>query len=194
MTVRRVVRSGDPAIAAIGRIYESSIPATERKPTAWIVEVATRSDFSVLVAEAHGLALGFATVFVPAESTALLEYLAVDNDYRGVGIGSLLFDAVATIAANRSLLIEVDRPTDAVSRQRIAFYQRCGCRLIEGVDYVLPLPTNPPVMRLMMFPSSSKITPERMRQSLEQIYVRVYAQAADDRRIDQMIDAFSSVG
>ena len=161
MIVRRVIRRDDLAIAAIGRIYEASIPASERKPTAWLGETAARPDFAVLVAEAHGVAVAFATVFAPTGSAALLEYLAVDGDYRGLGIGSLLFNAVAAIAGDQPLLIEVDVPTDAVSRRRIAFYQRCGCRLIEGINYVLPLPTNPPLMRLMTFASNAKISHRR---------------------------------
>src|SRR6185437_3470394 len=129
---------------------------------------------------------------------ALLEYMAVRAKYRGSGVGTALFGAVAEWPeiADRFLLVEVDSDRkDSDERQerarRKAFYRRLGARELEGVRYVMPPVTEatPPVLELMVYRRELPgcIEKERVRGWLEDCYAQVYGVAADDPRIDAML-------
>src|SRR4051812_37522880 len=78
------------------RIYDASIPASERKPIDAIRAMATRPDYRLIAALRDVAVLGFAALFAPPDETfALLEYLAVGEASRGGGIGASLFRAAA---------------------------------------------------------------------------------------------------
>jgi GNAT superfamily N-acetyltransferase len=192
------------ALDHVGRIYESSIAPSGRKPATDLLAMAGRSDYRVIAALDNEQILGFATVFAPPdEPLALLEYLAVDEAHRGRGTGAGLFRfAVETLAREGRagpLLVEVDSEPDETSasashpgRRRHAFYRRLGCRRIEGLAYHLPLRTAglPPPMDLFVHPiRSADLALHRgdLERALRLIYHRVYAQSPDDPRIDRML-------
>ena len=192
------------AIESVCRIYEASIPASERKPVEAIRDMAKRPDYRLLTAVSDGRVLGFAAVFTPpGEFFALLEYLAVDPAVRGAGIGAGLFRAAVEAvgggaAGGRWMLIEVDADVsdDAADlhlrRRRQAFYRRLGCRRVAGLAYELPLRTRglPPPMHLFVHGGIALTRPE-LGRALRIIYPQVYGQPAGDPRIDRMLAAVS---
>jgi ribosomal protein S18 acetylase RimI-like enzyme len=181
------------------RIYEASIPPSERKSTDALRTMATRSDYRLIAALRDGTVLGFAAVFAPpTEPFALLEYLAVDEPSRGGGIGAALFRAAAASLANPDtmLLVEVEAESgngaELEHRRRQAFYRRLGCRRITGLKYELPLRTagEPPAMELMVRPpaaASWRLDRRTVELALRSVYVNVYAQPTDDPRIAHML-------
>lgn len=196
------------AIDSVCRIYEASIPASERKPVEAIRAMARRPDYRLPTAVSDGRILGFASVFAPpGESFALLEYLAVDAAARGAGVGSGLFRAAVeatggggAAAGARWMLLEVDADVsdDAADlherRRRQAFYRRLGCRRVAGMAYELPLHTSggpPPPMHLFVHGVPGGVTPSRadLGHALRVIYPQVYGQPAGDTRIDRMLAA-----
>jgi GNAT superfamily N-acetyltransferase len=194
---------GLPLSDLIG-IYEASIPASERKPAEAIRDMACRSDYRLVVATQDQTLLGFAAVFAPPdENFALLEYLAVDERFRGGGIGAGLFRAaVRTLeddARAGPLLIEVealegDPAERARQERRRAFYRRLGCRRVAGLDYLLPLRAAaappPPVMHLFARVAANvPLSRADLERALGVIYPRVYGQHADDPRIAAMLAA-----
>ena len=195
------------AVEAACRIYEASLPASERKPTDAIRAMEARPDYRLLTAALDGRVIGFAALFAPrGESFALLEYLAVDEAARGAGVGAELFRAVVNATADagtaRWLLLEVDADVcdDAADlhqqRRRQAFYRRLGCRRVAGVTYELPLRTSgqsPPPMHLFVHDAGSRRVISRidLLHALRVIYRDVYGQAADDPRIDAMLAGVS---
>jgi hypothetical protein len=165
--------------------------------------MARRPDYRLIVATRGQTVLGFAAVFAPPdEAFALLEYLAVDERFRGGGIGSGLFraavDALAGEGCAGPLLIEVEAPVgdDAAERalqeRRRTFYRRLGCRRIAGLEYVLPLRAVsglPPPMHLFAHVPAPDVPLSRvtLERALRVIYSRVYGEDADDLRIAVMM-------
>ena len=80
----------------------------------------------------------------------LVDYLAVNEKYRGQGIGSKTLDFLKSISKNKYIIIECeneDKATDAADKatrlRRIAFYERAGFKRsgiasnLFGVDYII---------------------------------------------------------
>jgi GNAT superfamily N-acetyltransferase len=188
------------------RIYETAIPASERKPSAAFREMGRRPDYRWTLARREQAVIGFATVFVPpGESFALLEYLAVDEPFRGGGVGAGLFRAVVADLASRVcprvLLVEVeadDAGPDAdrvQQRRRQDFYRRLGCQRVAGLQYELPLRSAglPPPMHLFVHgvSSGSPLPRATLEGAIRGIYVDVYGESPTDPRTARMLAAVS---
>jgi hypothetical protein len=141
----------------------------------------------------------FAITFHGSPDVALLEYLAVSPTHRSQGLGSALFRHVAS-SLPCPLLIEVDSPESPgpdqpLRHRRLSFYRRLDCLRLAGLPYLLPLPTNPPPMWLLLHPptQSSALSPQSwlplptLRTYLTTLYTRVYHQPADDPRVPAML-------
>ncbi len=105
---------------------------------------------------------GFA-IIVPyiARDVHLLEYLAVARDARSSGIGGVLLreivDALRVTGNLAGILLEVepddegDADARALRQRRIAFYERHGARVIDGVpNYRVPLADRTGTMRMKL--------------------------------------------
>jgi GNAT superfamily N-acetyltransferase len=187
----------DPRFAPLLRLYESAIPARERKDEAAIRGMAASPAHRVGVAIDGDRLAGFFLLHV-GEAVALLEYLAVDPALRGRGLGARLVEAAREAAGDRPMLVEVesdraDAPDRALRARRIAFYRRLGCRRLAGLDYILPLPGEgpPPVMDLLVAGVDGPSLPTaRVSSWLEGIYAAVYGCPRTDPRIGTMLAGF----
>jgi len=93
---------------------------------------------------------------------AILWYLAVRTDERSQGIGGQVYQYIMQHARReypslRALTYEVEDPDVTQEREwalrRIAFYQRNGARLLEGIHYDQAVGWQPPVsMKIMVHP------------------------------------------
>ena len=126
---------------------------------------------------------------------ALLEYLAVDKLCRGAGLGALLYKDAKRHAGERPMIVEVendgDEDTDGTDRRRrIAFYAGLGCRRIEGVPYILPLPAPeapPPLILLVDGYAGEDLPSAELRAWLQDIYMGAYGCDAVDPRLELML-------
>lgn len=175
-------------------IYEQAIPAGERKPEAAVRAMARSPDHVVEVAtDASGVA-GFSLLYV-GRGLSLLEYLAVDPERRGSGVGAALFRRAANVASPILLEVESDRedtPDQALRSRRIAFYRRLGCRRIDGVSFDLPLPSVGPAPLLDILVArydGAAVSRSLVRRWLTEMYVGVYGRSPDDPRIIAMVTA-----
>lgn len=191
----------ESSFEAFYRIYLASMPARERKSKAFLAAMAARADYRMLLIKRKGEVIGFSVMFAPPEeSFCLLEYMAVDVDYRGGGVGGRLFlRSVQDAAGGRddlAVLLEVDSEREpsadhAIRQRRQQFYRRLGCHRIDGLDYILPLPGAgaPPRMDLMIYFPGTKSTvgKARLERWLRVIYHGVYGCSSNDPRVTQMM-------
>ena len=185
--------------AALYAIYESALPSSERKSRRVLEEMIGRSDYRFIVARVRDEIAGFAILFIAQTARiGLLEYLAVDEQFRGLGLGAALFERgrrwVTGGPASRALLIEVEAdlvesPERELRARRKNFYRRLGCRELTELRYIMPLQGRgtPPAMDLMVWFSGNEISREQLRAWLVAVYEEVYGCGRDDPRIDQMI-------
>lgn len=182
------------------RIYRDAIEPSEQKSQALLRSHLDDRRYGFLVAEAEERVAGFAMVFIPEESDFwLLEYMAVDADVRSAGVGSLLFQAAVDLAGQRVPdapgLLEVDAPHAQLTpsspiRRRLSFYARKGCRLIDDLNYILPLSHAgmPPPMWLLLhgYRDRDTIGKTTLERWLATLYRDVYSRPTTDERLARM--------
>jgi GNAT superfamily N-acetyltransferase len=181
-------------------IYREAIIPSEQRPEDEIRALLGRRDYVVLAAEQADAeqrdnVVGFAISYVPlAEDFWLFEYVAATPAERGRGAGAALVQEATRLAGEgRVGLVEADADTgeDPVARKRLRFYERLGCRKLDGLDYQLPLRTHgvPPPMLLLALapPNVTALSVEAVERWLRLIYIGVYRQNEDDPRIAEMI-------
>jgi len=186
------------------RIYTEALPESERKGVPELRAMLEQQIYEFQIARLGDLVVGFSIVVELSHSNAcLLEYMAVLNSERGLGIGrELFYKAIGTeLATPRFMLLEVDsdRGEDAdrnVRKRRTAFYRGLGCRQVKGLTYRMPLLTRtaPPEMDLLVYQERipAEIEKTVLRDWLGCIYVEVYRQSAEDVRIDEMLAPLAS--
>ena len=129
----------------------------------------------------------------------LLEYMAVDERLRGMGLGSTLLkssiEQLFKTHGTRALLIEIDSPEKSSNEQEIRekrelFYRRLGALKIDPFDYILALQSSeeaPPMELLVYHPSLKSVSKETLQIWVESVYTLVYDCEKDDERIAQML-------
>jgi GNAT superfamily N-acetyltransferase len=190
MLIRRVKKSDVGMLQSIQRIYVDSIPASERKPESWLMEVAERTDYSLFAAIVDEVVVGFGIVFLPSdESFSLLEYFAVDAAHRSRGVGSELILQILAKVEPRCVFVEVesDLGIEPQNARRQVFYRRLGFRRVVGLNYLLPLNTSPPPMDLLVLRPPDPLGRQLLKNWLAIVYRQVYGQSGGDSRLANMI-------
>ena len=144
------------------------------------------------VAEADGVVAGFAIAFAALEDLWLLEYMAVSPERRNGGLGARLFAAVRP--ERGVLLVETESEREACPERELrvrrkTFYRRLGCREVEGLDYLLPLPGDgpPPLIDILALGAGEAVALGTLRAWLTAVYVGAYDCTSDDARIGRML-------
>lgn len=206
MEVERVGRASAAQFEDFYRIYATSIPAREKKDRSAMEALVADASYQAWVGRVDARIVGMAVYFAPpGDDFALLEYIAVDGDTRGRGLGGALFRSTLALVrrdqADRVVLLEVDSDRDqsapdrVLRRRRKTFYRRFGCRVVMGCDYLFPLPGEgaPPIMDLMIHhvAASPAIPRAHLTRWLRTIYRDVYACSEADPRLARMVQTVS---
>ena len=198
ITILPIARGDDSYADALLRIYQSALDVSEQKPASAIRALLCDERYAVIGALNDTELLGFViSIFPPAADFWLLEYMAVSEHARSMGIGGLLFRAAREAAERRSpglpCLIEVDQigcdSRAAVQRdRRLRFYARHGCRHLVNLNYIMPAVAGvaPPIMHLLIYglAGTHYVPLSQLHLWLTTIYREVYVVwlAADDPR------------
>ena len=164
-------------LTACTELYESAFPAEERRSTEeWKRYALERSEFHLhAIHNEEHQCCGFIS-FWEFEDFAYVEHFALHKSVRGRGIGSQVFRTMLDRFEKRDLitLLEVEPPTNELTRSRIRFYEHIGMYLLP-YDYIQP-PYAPHLsaipLRLMC--STPDINEERIKNCVMRIHETVY--------------------
>lgn len=123
-------------------LYNSSFPVNERRIYKSAEHVANfvkekGGKFHAFAVDDGGeYFLGFMSYWI-FEGYVYIEHFAVQPEHRGKNIGrKMLSHLFETVSPN--VLIEVEKPETTDAKRRIAFYEKCGFKLREDINYVQP--------------------------------------------------------
>ncbi|MBP1761048.1 MAG: hypothetical protein H6Q64_590 [Firmicutes bacterium] len=117
----------------------------------------------------------------------LITLFAVLSEYRGQGIGTIFLKNLHKMINNSIIIVEVEKPEEAKTKKerdkrlrRIAFYEKEGYILINGIDYIIwDIP-----MHLMV--RSQKINEPLNNQEVIQIMQQIYFGLLGKRFINKL--------
>jgi ribosomal protein S18 acetylase RimI-like enzyme len=136
-------------LETIREIYLSSFPASERREYSELEKQLVRSENQMFQVRSNKAVIGFLSLWIFAEFV-FIEHLAISSTQRGKGFGKTIMQRVMEIFA-KPIVLEVEPPTDDVSRRRVRFYSGLGMSILPVV-YIQPSydGVKPPVeLRLM---------------------------------------------
>ncbi|MES2465149.1 MAG: GNAT family N-acetyltransferase [Armatimonadota bacterium] len=167
-------------------LYQTSFPVNEQMRLSWWVHLLNELSFPspsaqperllyAAVGDPAGEVIGFACCEVHRDAgIAYLIYIATREDLRGQGIGAIIYhqviDELLSHKNTEIVLFEVEIPeavaqtsSDALrlAQRRIAWYQRQGARLLEGVRYTQTVGWQNPLEMQLMLHSRTPVTPEQ---------------------------------
>ncbi len=126
------------------QLYNKAFPASERKPFSIILRMTRdgRSDTWRILRE--GKFCGFATT-INSDELVMLDYLAIQKDRRGTGVGTAALKLLLEQYAGRGFFVEIEEPfspgDDLRDRQRRrAFYRACGLEPLGVMARVFGVP------------------------------------------------------
>lgn len=182
-------------------IYSAAFPLSEQKSRDALLAMQHASFYTIYLAYNDEKIVGFCIMYHPhRDDFFLLEYMAIDETQRGIGLGSTLLkssmDQLFQTHGIRALLIEIDSPEKSSAEQEIRekrelFYRRLGALKVDPFDYILALQSNeePPPMELLVYhPSMREVSKATLHVWIEKLYVDVYGCTKDDPRIAQMLE------
>ena len=160
----------------------------------------------LLSESARGKVTGFSLVLhFPEVNSSLLDFLVVDPEGRGAGVGAALYEATREYGrriGSRGLYMEVlsdapalnpDAGTLADNRRRMRFYESFGVRPIIGTDYEEPVdrPVGPPPS--LLFDGLGRPGPLRRaeaRAAVRLILQRKYSHIVGPDYIKRVVESF----
>jgi GNAT superfamily N-acetyltransferase len=210
-----LVRPDRSALAAVRRLYERTLPASERIPWAWIERTiwskATGSSACwnrhLLVAvdplrpaDLYGYLVA---TFFPGYG-GYVSYMGVDERARGRGVGTLLYESAFDVLRRDAALIDEELPfvvwesrephgdgDEANWAARMKLFDRVGAKGVRGIDlwtadYECPGEAVP--YQLFVKPAAVRadaFTPGRLRKLVHDHYRRIYKQRPGDEHYDR---------
>ena len=182
-------------------IYSTAFPLSEQKSRNALLQMIHASFYTIYLAYNDEKIVGFCIMYHPHnEGFFLLEYMAIDETQRGIGLGSTLLkssiEQLFKTHGIRALLIEIESPEESspdkeIREKREQFYRQLGALRIDSFDYILALQSveAPPEMKLLVYhPSLRDIPKTTLQRWLEKIYMDVYGCSQNDPRIAQMLE------
>ena len=198
--VQALQRNNQDEFDGFYAIYSTAFPHSEQKSRDTLLDMISSAFFTVYLAYNDEKIVGFCMMYHALnEDFFLLEYMAVNETLRGVGLGSTLLkssiEQLYKAHGIRALLIEIESPDEPSLDQKIRekreqFYRHLGALKIDSFDYILALESaeEPPKMKLLVYhPNLRAIPKETLQKWLEKIYVDVYGCAQDDPCIAFML-------
>ena len=112
------------------RLYRSGFPRAERKPFATIRRMFREGKGDVWCILADGKFAGLATTVNGAE-LILIDYFAMEERYRGKGLGRAAMECLLSIYQHKGVFLEIESPNrpgldQAQRKKRKEFYLSCG--------------------------------------------------------------------
>jgi GNAT superfamily N-acetyltransferase len=172
-------------------IYIASFPENERRPVATI-EMEMKSGISRLIIGRMEDRVVLMALLHPINDTSFVlgDYMAIDEEYRGMGIGAAFLNNIFSILDDIEfdyLLGEIESPyleEDELKARRVEFFRRLGMKELKDVRYILPplqgtLPTEM-ILMVLCKTEADCLGGAEIKDILRRVFRNIYARGEDD--------------
>lgn len=169
-------------------IYQDSIEVSEQQTPEELLSFAdAKQHVFSFIKNRDGVVMGGAIFWVNgALNIGVLVYIAIDKNYRSLGLGDLLLSHSINVIEDRfkteHIIIEVDSTREKsaadldVRIRRKNFYARAGAKTVSGFQYWLPLQGADyyPEMELMLRTTMDSVDSCTLEKWVRALYIGVY--------------------
>jgi len=126
LQARRIRNVADPSFPEVWRLYEKSFPLEERRPLSCQAQAMEREENFVCLRlqDGQGAFLGLLFYWLLPQGGIYVEHFAIDEGWRGQGLGRSALQMLA--AQGRPVILEIEPVADAMTQRRLRFYESCG--------------------------------------------------------------------
>ncbi|MEC0302531.1 GNAT family N-acetyltransferase [Terribacillus saccharophilus] len=142
----------------IYELMENAFPPEEYRSYTEQKALLEREDYHIHVYENQGMIAAFCAIYNLPE-LAFIEHIAVNEDFRGQGMGSKIMKEVIT-SSDKPIILEVEPPDgEENAARRVRFYEKLGFHLHDWPYEQPPLrPGEAPLpLQLMSYPHAYDI-------------------------------------
>lgn len=174
------VQNTEQIIKIYNKYMVLDFPKDELKPLAHILAMVEDGTCTFYALRRNEEVLSYFSVCVNGQGL-LVDYLAVNEKYRGQGIGAKTIGFLKSVSHNKYIIIEcedeekAEDESDKITRlRRIAFYERAGFKRsgvssnLFGVDYII-----------LTYPDD--ISENKVKELYSSVYLRMLGQSMYDK-------------
>ena len=154
------------------QIYIHSFPPDERREWHELKELLHHPNFSLNKMLYGGELIGLISLWNFSEFV-FIEHFALREPMRGKGIGSQVLKLVIEETSTK-VVVEVEEPTNEMARRRIAFYERLGFLVCEGIYYQPSYTPEKSQVRMLLLSFPERILTSELDEIKTQLYREVY--------------------
>ena len=191
LTFRQIYNCNDIHFEKAIYIYDESFPSNEKQPLSLIKKRITDKTSSLFVGLLNDKVICMALLLDCKDlEFVLLDYMAVEKEYRNNKIGASLFKFLSgnIKSLNKYMIIETENNlfgnNKVLRKKRINFYIRNGAFLLKEIPYILPPldGTIPTEMLIMISPKyrNDFIVFAIIEKLILYLYTNVYGKEEND--------------
>lgn len=155
------------------QLFENSFVPAELRPYQWFVDLYNSNKFKIYIEKQEQTILG-AIIVWEFNDFAYLENFAVNQEIRGQGLGGKILEEIKNIYADVTIVLEVEKVYDELSKRRIEFYQRHDFKLNPWIYIQPPLRQESSDVKLHLMSYLGNLDEERYRNIKETLFETVY--------------------
>ncbi|MBO5054104.1 MAG: GNAT family N-acetyltransferase [Muribaculaceae bacterium] len=125
--------------ASVVKLYRAAFPRSERRPWPDLVDKLRTSNgvFNLDCWMNYGSFVGFISYWL-LDDVVYVEHFAVEDRYRGCGMGADILRCFKERFPDRPIVLEVEKPfSNDMASRRIGFYRRHGFEVVS-TEYLQP--------------------------------------------------------
>ena len=129
-------------IEQIRQLYEKAFPASEKKPFSLILQKRATGAVEIMIIEDEKQRFRGLLITILHKDMVLIDYFAIDEAYRGIGIGSDVLKLFTIRNAKKRLFLEIESTVSEqiedleVKIRRKGFYEKNG---LKPMNYLVDL-------------------------------------------------------
>lgn len=154
------------------QIYIDSFPSDERREWHELKELTHDPHFSLNQVFDNQKLIGLISIW-DLQEFIFIEHFAIEKSVRSKGIGSHVLKQIIE-AKSVKVVVEVEPPTNKLTKRRITFYERLGFSACESSYWQPPYSPDKNKVKMLLMSFPDKILPLEFIEIKKQLYWEVY--------------------